>query len=31
MVIGPDGSHEKVVGENEFNVPGPGTYTSQYR
>lgn len=31
MIIGPDGNHEKVVAQNEFNVPGPGTYTANYK
>lgn len=27
LVVTPDGGHEKMTESNEFNVPGPGTYT----
>lgn len=27
IVITPDNGHEKMTESNEFNVPGPGTYT----
>lgn len=29
IVITPDGGHEKMTERNDFNVPGPGTYSSK--
>ena len=31
IVINPEGKHEKVVANNEMNVPGPGTYQANYK
>lgn len=31
IVINPEGNHEKMTPGNSLNVPGPGTYTSQFK